>query len=300
MNYSIKELERLSGIKAHTIRIWEKRYRLLRPGRTNGNIRLYTDQELMKLLNVVTLLENNWKISKISYLSEEEIRQEVRNCIISCPVNAEIQINELLRCTLGFDEQGFSKALSYNFDELGVRRAYLEIIYPFLNRVGILWQVADVHPAQEHFASNLIRRKIISAIDGLPYDETRKRPSFLIYLPEGEYHEIGLMLANYIVRSAGCRTCYLGACVPASNVIDVMESIQPDYLLTFYVTPRQPEEFVDPLLEIEAKFEGQSILVCGRVPKEIGPDDLSDKITILKQVKDLEAVLHSGDSRSDL
>ncbi|MEO1513691.1 MAG: MerR family transcriptional regulator [Bacteroidota bacterium] len=300
MTYSIKELERLSGIKAHTIRIWEKRYKLLQPERTSGNVRLYPSIELMKLLNVVTLLENNWKISKISQLNEEQIREEVRHLIESQPVNAEIQINELLRCTIHYDERGFSEALSYNFEQMGVRRAFLDVVYPFLNRVGILWQVADLHPAQEHFASNLVRRKIISAIDSLPFEGAEEKETFLLYLPEGEYHEIGLMLANYIIRSSGFQSCYLGACVPTHNVCDVVKNVRPDYVVTFYVTSARPEEFLAPLYNVADVFEGDAILVCGNVPKEIVEEDLPKQARVLRKVEDLESLLSDGESISDI
>lgn len=233
--YSIKDLEQISGIKAHTIRIWEQRYSLLQPKRTKTNIRYYDGLDLKLVLNISMLKCNGMKISEIARLSPDEIRSKVYSICDECD-DFEDQINALTLSMIELDEQRFEKIISSNALKYGFEHTMIKIIFPFFEKVGILWQTGSINPAQEHFISNLIRRKLIVAIDGqkLPTHERANR--FLLFLPEGEMHEIKLLFADYLLRSRNNRVIYLGASVPYSDLAQIFNSYKPNYLLTIFTT----------------------------------------------------------------
>lgn len=262
--YSIKELEKLSGIKAHTIRIWEKRYELLHPERTETNIRLYNDKQLIKLLNVATLLSYGWKISKVSRLSEDELKSETEKWLSDyADLNYQAQVNGLINNMLAFDEIGFEKVFASSVLKLGLKETITKVVYPFLHKVGIMWRIYQASPAQEHFASCIITRKLYSAIDGLLLKPTRKE-RFLIFLPENEDHEIGILLSDYLIRSNGYHVLNLGTNLPYINLIQAIKSWKPDYILTFFITNRPDgfvQEYVDRL--IKQKATARQILLAG-------------------------------------
>ncbi len=242
-SYQITELEQLTGIKAHTIRIWEKRYNLIEPDRTSTNYRRYSDDQVKKLLNVSTLLSNGFKISKIAAFSEKEFHLKIseskafKNGDVICTTF----INDLLSTMIDFDEQAFEKAYSAVINRFGLFEAMLNVLYPLLNQIGLLWSINNVSPAQEHFASCLIKRKIMSATDGLPFAKTRKK-KFLLLLVPGEMHDISLLFANYIIRSKGHETIYLGQDVPYENIAVILKKTEPNYLLTFFTIPQNPKD----------------------------------------------------------
>jgi DNA-binding transcriptional MerR regulator len=192
--YSIKELEKLSGIKAHTIRIWEKRYNLIDPHRTNTNIRYYTDDDLKKILNVAVLNRQGIKISNIARLNGLELKEEIIRVTRNIHSGDTI-IDSLVIAMIDLDEFKLEAITDKSISKIGFKSTVIDVFYPFLDKVGILWQSGDVNPAQEHFVSNLIRQKIIAAINQLPnsfYPEAKK---FMLLLPEGEWHEIALLFA---------------------------------------------------------------------------------------------------------
>src|SRR4051812_17347659 len=201
--YHISELEQLSGIKAPTIRIWERRYNLIQPGRTDTNIRMYDDRQVRKLLNVATLLNNGYKISKIAELDEDGIHAMVlglQNSASETDETAIAFINGLVIAMLDFDEVNFEITYSAAVKRYGLFDAMLQVFYPLLQKIGVMWTTEDVMPVQEHFASSMIRRKLLAATDALEINKKRRK-KFLLLLPPGEWHEIGLLFANYIIRS---------------------------------------------------------------------------------------------------
>lgn len=235
--YSIKELEKLSGIKAHTIRIWEKRYTLLTPLRTDTNIRYYGDNELKKLLNVTSLISLGFKISKISEMSNDEINQQLENLINDIKFSdsiSEVLTNQLITAAINYDEYAFEKAFSSAILRYGLIDTYINIIYPLLEKVGILWSKSDLMPAQEHFLSNLIKQKIQSAIDNVAPAPPSDQP-WVLFLPEEEFHDIGLMLSSYIIREHERPVVYLGARVPTDSLFSVLELFPKAKLLFFLV-----------------------------------------------------------------
>ncbi len=258
--YSIKNLEQLSGIKAHTLRIWEQRYHLLNPKRTDTNIRYYDNEDLKLILNVALLNENGFKISKIAALRPEEIRAEVLR--VTDEVKAlDEQIPALTLCLINMDEDRFEEILSLQILKYGFERSMLELIYPFMSRIGVLWQTGAITPAQEHFISNLVRQKLIVAIDGLP--KGCDGLTFLLFLPEGELHEISLLFTSYLIKAQGHRVVYLGQSTPSADLHSVYQLHRPDYLVTV-LTSHPPAQHAQEYLEtLAGRFAAAQILVSG-------------------------------------
>lgn len=252
--YSISTLEKLSGVKAHTIRIWEQRYKVLAPLRTETNIRYYDDAQLKKLLNIVTLLHNGYRISKVSKLSKEEMSEIVTSIVANPnkePGTILALINKLISCGLCLDIQGFESVFRKVRKEFNTEDTYTKVLQPMLVKVGLLWSNSKMSPAQEHFLSNLVRQKLIAAIDTLPLpinDEKR----WLLFLPPDEYHEIGLLYAHFLLRKYNNSVLYLGSNVPLKDLEVVMENYKPTHSLFFVIknmTLRNGQKCIDVIRE---------------------------------------------------
>lgn len=260
--YSIQDLESLSGIKAHTIRIWEKRYNLLSPTRTKTNIRIYSDPDLKKLLNVSALMSLGGKISKISNLSNEEITTQIEEQLVSQSPDqqTELFINSLISSGTTFDTIKFDSTFSSAILRFGLRDTYTKVLLPMLFRVGLMWGKDEIMPAQEHLISNLIKQKLFAGIDALPINSQPKQ-KFLLFLPAGEDHEMGLLLAYYLLKQAGHSVFYLGANVPIDNLDSSIASCKPDSLVFFAVRNWNSEKLNAVTDEIADKFTGRIILL---------------------------------------
>lgn len=258
--YSIKDLEQLSGIKAHTLRIWEQRYNLLSPKRTDTNIRFYDDDDLKLILNVALLNDNGFKISKIASMASAEIRNEVIK-LTERSLTHDDQIHALTISMIEMDEERFDKVLSGNISKLGFEQTMLNIIYPFMSKIGVLWQTGAINPAQEHFISNLVRQKMIVAIDGQKRFSGGKK--FLLFLPEGELHEISLLFASYLIKSKGHKVIYLGQSTPKEDLLSVYKVHQPEFLLTVITTSPSSEYAQEYINSLSERFSDSQILVTG-------------------------------------
>lgn len=258
--YSIKELEQLSGIKAHTIRIWEKRHKLIDPSRTPTNIRFYSDQDLKKIINVSLLNNHGYKISKIADMTVDEMNRRVLE-LSELKNDISIHIDQLVLAMIDMEEEGFEKTLNTLILRYGFEKTITEIVYPFLEKIGLLWQTQNITPAHEHFMSNLIRQKLMVAIDGLPLP-ARGGKKILLFLPEGELHELGLLFYHYLTRKAGWRTYYLGQNVPHSDLVSVYNVHKPEVLLTSITTSTSGDvKFY--LHRLEEDFPDATILAAG-------------------------------------
>ncbi|RPA67070.1 MerR family transcriptional regulator [Cyclobacteriaceae bacterium YHN15] len=258
--YSIKDLEQLSGIKAHTLRIWEQRYDLLSPKRTDTNIRYYDDGDLKLILNVALLNDNGFKISKIAVMSDAEMREEVVK-LTEKSLTHDDQIHALTICMIEMDEERFDKVLTTNIIKIGFEQTMMNIIYPFMSKIGVLWQTGSINPAQEHFISNLVRQKLIVAIDGQIYKGGGKK--FLLYLPEGELHEVSILFAAYLIKARGHKVIYLGQNTPKEDLLAVYKLHNPEFILTVITTSPSAEfvqEYIDALSE---RFSKAQILLSG-------------------------------------
>lgn len=248
--YSIKELEKLSGIKAHTIRIWEKRHRIVEPQRTQTNIRLYSDDDLKRIINVSLLNHHGLKISRIARMTDEEIHQKIAE-LSRQKTDAELFIDQLVVAMVDLDEWKFNEVIGQLESRLGFIRTITEVVYPFLEKIGIMWQTGTITPAHEHFISNLIRQKFITAIASLPV-APRSAPSALLFLPEGELHEFGLLFFHYITRKKGYYTFYLGQSVPLSDVLTIYDAHKPRIVVTNFISspaPLQIQSYLNRLAE---------------------------------------------------
>ncbi len=235
--YSISQLEELSGIKAHTIRMWEQRYKLLTPERTDSNIRLYDDEQLRKLLNIALLINNGVKISRASAYTDKEMAAVINKLISehsSEDFFSEAIINQLISAGLEFSEVNFDKAFASAILRFGLQDSYTKIIYPLLVRTGLLWSNAGISPCQEHFITNLIKRKLYTAIDSLPPSPAASK-RWILFLPEEEDHEIGLLYANFILKNAGHEVIYLGQRVPYESLKKNIGDNKNTILLFFLV-----------------------------------------------------------------
>lgn len=239
--YSIKELERLSGIKAHTIRVWERRYSILCPDRTDTNIRLYDDKELKRIINISILNRNGLKISKLAKLSDEEIADKIMHISSESGEHDDI-IEMLIGSMIDLDESRFGKVFSHSVLRIGFEKTIVQIVFPFLNRVGILWQSDTVSPAQEHFVSQLVRQKILVAIDAIEPFLKPWSKKFLLFLPEREWHELSLLFLQYILKKNNHHVVYLGQSVPFDDIVKIAETNNTDVLLYSVSTAQSAEE----------------------------------------------------------
>ncbi len=284
-NYSIKDLEHLSGIKAHTLRIWEQRYNFIEPKRTDTNIRYYSDEDLKLILNISTLKENGYKISKIAKMSEAEMSTEVLK-IAETNLRFPDQINALTLSMIDMDEDRFEKILSNNIIKYGFEKTMVNIIYPFLSKIGMLWQTGSILPAQEHFISNLIRQKMTVAIDGQYVTESESKGKWLLYLPEGELHELSLMFAAFLLRSRKYKVIYLGQNLPTEDLYEVKEIINPDFVLTICTAAPKKSEIQDYIDEVSQLFNSATMFVGGY--QVIGQDIKRKKnVEFLMKMEDL-------------
>jgi MerR family transcriptional regulator, light-induced transcriptional regulator len=273
--YSIKELEQLSGIKAHTIRIWEKRYTIITPDRTPTNIRFYSDDDLKKIINVSLLNNHGVKISKIADMSSEEISTRILALSEAKP-ESDIYIDQLVVSMVDLEEETFEKILTGVVDKFGFERTITEVVYPFMEKIGVLWQTGAITPAHEHFISNLIRQKLITSIASLPIPSKKSRKAIL-FLPEGELHEIGLLFYHYITRKNGFKTFYLGQSVPHEDLKTIYKIHQPDILITSLVSFPPPSLFEKYINTLSRDFAEATILASGmmlrntafRIPKNV-------------------------------
>ena len=285
--YSIKDLEQLSGIKAHTLRIWEQRYNLLNPKRTDTNIRFYDDLDLKLILNVALLNDNGYKISKIASMDDKEMRAEVMK-LTDRTLTHDDQIHALTICMIEMDEERFDKVLSTNILKLGFEQTMMNIVYPFMSKIGVLWQTGAINPAHEHFISNLVRQKLIVAIDGQVVSGDGKK--FLLFLPEGELHEISLLFASFLIKSKGNKVIYLGQNTPYDDLITVYNIHRPDYMMTVITTSPTSENAQEYLNLLAKNFSKTQILVTGY--QVIGQDlVLPPNVMLMTLIRDIKVLL---------
>ncbi len=287
-NYSIKDLEQLSGIKAHTLRIWEQRYNIINPKRTDTNIRTYDDKDLKLVLNIALLQSHNYKISNIAKLSLEELSKEVLT-ISEQQLNYPDQIHALTIAMLDIDEDRFEKIMATNILQFGFENTMINIIYPFLSRIGILWITGSIGPAQEHFITNLIRQKIIVAIDGQIIKPDVNSKKYILYTPEGELHEIPLLFANYILRARNNKVVYLGQSLPFNELQFVCDLHKPDYLFSVITSTPGQDEIQQYVNRLGGNFPTTKVLLTGYQVVAQGID-LPSNTEIVMNVKQLMSI----------
>lgn len=286
-DYTIKDLEMLTGIKAHTLRIWEKRYKVVQPERTSTNIRHYSDEDLKKLLNISILNRHGYKISSIANLPNEELSKKIIS-INNKNFDTDSKIESLVVAMIEMDEVKFEKDLTNMIINLGFEETFNQVLIPFFEKVGLLWQVGTIYPGQEHFISNLIRQKTIVAINGiLPTSQPEKKQTYVLYLPDGELHEIGLLFYSYIIQKAGHKVIYLGQMVPFDDLNKIVSNHNPDGLLSFFTSGLAKNDIEDHLDKLVSNFSNQKILVSGYQFK-VRDIKLPERIKLVTNVDELK------------
>ena len=260
--YSIKEVETLSGVKAHTLRIWEQRYEFLRPERTDTNIRFYSDDQLRLLLNVATLNRSGMKISKIAELKSGELNREVLK-VFEQTHQPDNLLDSLVHAMLDFDEQRFEKVLSSAIVKLGFEEAFIQLIFPFMSRTGVLWTTGAVRVVQEHFITNLIRRKIYVAIDGINHEPSTASKKFVLFLAEGETHDLLLLFTDYILRKRNHAVTYLGNSLPLKELDYVASALNPNFIVLYQTIQMDYMPFSEYLQSLSSAFPSSRILAGG-------------------------------------
>ncbi len=260
--YSIKDLEKLSGIKAHTLRVWEQRYDIIQPKRTKTNIRYYLDDDLKFILNIALLNKNGIKISKIARMSKEEIAEKVA-AISEINFEYATQLDALTISMIEMDEYKFDRIVRTNIQQLGFERTMMEIIYPFLDKLSVLWLTGSINPVQENFMSYLIRQKIIVAIDNEQLASGKGVNKFLIYLPEGEKQELSMLFMHYLLKSRRNHVVYIGQEINLTDLRDACNIHHPDYIFTMITETFAKEPVQSYVDRLSANFKETQILLSG-------------------------------------
>jgi DNA-binding transcriptional MerR regulator len=292
--FSIKDLENLTGIKAHTIRIWEKRYNLLEPKRTDTNIRYYDLANFQKLLNVSYLNNNGYKISKITTIEEDKIPQLVREIASKNDINNHA-VNALKLAMLNFDQTLFYNTYESLLKEKSFRSIFYDVFIPMLTNMGMLWQTDTITPAHEHFITTLIRQKILVNTEKIQSKQVNNsKKTFVLYLPDNEIHELGLMFINYEIVSKGYHSIFLGPSVPIDSLTDI-QNYYDDIIFVSYFTVKPEKENIADYLEtfnnVILKSNDSKLWVLGRMLSNINLEDLPDNIRAFGTIKELSEEL---------
>ncbi len=274
--YSIKQLELVSGIKAHTIRMWERRYNLFTPQRTDTNIRRYTGLDVQLILNISQLLRNGYKISKLASKSLDEIVALTLQNSKNTTLSKENELEPLILSLLSFDQQTFKSTLIKKIDDQGFEKTYEALILPLLYRIGILWQTGMLNTAHEHFATNIIKHILVSNYEALKEPKSDSQLA-LFFLPESEFHEIGLLFFAYVAKTQGLRTIYLGQSTPVEDVIKTSKEIQPAIIFTSSSSSVSKVNLTELSKSVHKNIKGCHLCITGykanqdrfKMPKDI-------------------------------
>ncbi|MBK9636331.1 MAG: MerR family transcriptional regulator [Bacteroidetes bacterium] len=261
-NFSIKDVEALTGIKSHTLRIWELRYGIPLPNRTATNIRYYTDEDLKLLLNVAMLNRRGFKISKITKMSKEDVDALVLDLTLHSN-DETMHLESLIKAMFGLDEESFMQIFQTSIEHIGFEESFKKLVFPLMSRIGILWQTGSINPAYEHFITHLIRLKLFSALNTLPKSELHNPKKFILFLPANEPHDVTLLFANYLIRLAGHHTNYLGPNLPLNDLHSVMKLYKADYILTVLTSAIINQTPLQIANKLHGDFPTTNILIAG-------------------------------------
>ena len=287
--YKIRDVEVLTGIKAHTLRIWEQRYGMLIPERTETKIRTYTDEELVYLLNIRILMDHGMKISRLAELSRDEIRAKVAEIKLNTPAGSAQE--KLIVSLVDMDEELFHATLNEIIESTSLEDTFRQCLIPFFDRIGVMWLTGSINPAQEHFISNLVRQKIVSEVDKLKVPEDRSNP-VMLYLPEHEWHEIGLLFYHYLLRSQGVYSLYLGQSLPYESVVLSIEKVQPRCVVSSWLTSVEEGFIHGYFAQLRRQFP-ELLIIAGGAQLGIHYASISNLVTPLQHAEDLINLIKS-------
>ena len=293
--YSISDLEKLSGIKSHTIRIWEQRYGILRPKRTDTNIRFYEDDDLQRLLNVALLNRHGFRISKIAEMSKEDMAEQVSS-VSNFKFDISAQLDVLTLSVIEMDEIKFSRIFDNHVDQIGFEQAMMEVIYPFMEKLSLLWLTGSIKPVQENFITQLIRNKLIAAIEKVPLASDRKTTKFILYLPKDEQQELSILFMQYLIKRRGFRVVNIGANLALVDLKDAYQIHQPDYVFTVLSETFNREPVQRYLTNLQAAVPGSHLLLTGYLMASQSAINL-ENATILPSLDDALSFLDNLKSK---
>lgn len=259
--FSIRDIENMCGVKAHTLRIWEQRYDLFKPKRKESQHRTYDCDDLKELLRITFLYHNGYKISKIAELTTEQINEEVAKLKAAC-CNYEVFVHQLAEASIAFDENKFEEIADNLIQKIGLEKCIIYVFYPFLQRIGLLWMTNHVIPAQEHFSSNIIRKKIIAGTDTLPPAKPQQN-NVVIFSPVGELHEIPLLTVNYLLRKKGIRTTYFGIETETSTLLQYASFHKITHLYSHLITLIDATSINEFVKTVCHSFPGTKLFISG-------------------------------------
>ncbi len=282
--FTIKDLENLSGIKAHTIRIWEQRYSLLSPQRTDTNIRYYSNTELKTVLNIALLNKYGFKISHIDKMSAGTIKEKILSLSHS-DAQQERMVNELIGFMVEMDVDAFESTLNKYIEDKGIEKCIIQIIFPFLSRVGILWLTNHINPGQEHLVTNLIRNKLVVGLEAVPTNLNCKNTA-LLFLPEGEHHELGILFACYLLKSRGVRVVYVGSNIPLKDIEFIARFKKPDFLYSHLTSVANNFNFEKFLINVHQKIPDLPVVISGLLTQNY-KKQLPENISLKKSLAEV-------------
>jgi MerR family transcriptional regulator, light-induced transcriptional regulator len=265
--YTLNDLEKLTGIKAATIRIWERRYRLISPHRTSTNRRWYENDDLTYLINISILHRNNIKISKIAALTGAELEEKAA-LLSKDTSDAGIQIDSLILAMISFNENSVNEILLRTIINTGFEDCFTGMVFPFLRRVGLMWHTGSAGIGAEHFISNIFRKRLIAAIDALPPATVAWKKKIIMFLPEDELHELGLLFYAYLIRKLGHELIYLGQSTPFAALAQVNGQWNADILVTGLASGLPYPKPAEYLKNLSITFTRQNIFVSGVLADE--------------------------------
>jgi len=282
--YSIGDLAKLSGVKAHTLRVWEQRYGVLKPKRNDANVRYYDDDDVRHLLNVALLNSNGLRISQIAKLSAKELSSRVAE-ISEVSGEYSTHLDALTLSMLEMDEARFDRILSLNIEQLGFEQTMLTVIFPFLEKLSVLWMTGSVKPVQESFTSGLIRRKLVVAIEELPHPNLDSGSSLMMFLPEGEAQEMSLLLLHYLSRKRGYQTYYLGRDISLSDLEDAYQIVKPRFVFTMITETFTAGSVADYAQKLLHTCPDSTLLLSG-YQAVMQPLPVNPRLNVLRSMQD--------------
>ena len=288
--FSISQLSQYSGIKSHTIRIWEQRYNAFKPERSEGNTRYYNSDQLRRLLNIVSLMNSDYKVSELCAMPDAKLSGlllERKNALEN--EASEYFVSQMISAGMAYKGEQFEELFEQSVSKYGLSQAYKIIIHPMLVRVGLMWAANSIPSVQEHFITNIVRQKILKSIDSLP-PAGRNSPKWVLFLPEDEFHEIGLLFAAFIIRESGDKVVYLGSSVSSDEVIKASRDIKPQYLLLFLVRYNLIEHVQRYLSELNGGVDLEKVYVAGNY-KLLNQIDYPEKVHWLRDIDALEKLI---------
>lgn len=261
-SFSIREIELLTGIKAHTLRIWEQRYDFFKAPRKESKQRYYHNEDLKKLLCISFLYHNGWKVSKLAALSDKEVADEMKKTALASS-NYKSYLQQLLQAAIDFNEGEFIAVLNHLTEKMGFEKLITEVCYPYLQRVGLLWDTNNIIPAQEHFSSYIIQNRLISETEKYASIQSGS-PEIILFCPENEHHELPLLFINYLLRKAGWKVLYLGANIKTNDLAEVAQLAGLKYLYLHLITNFTGYTVDDYFENLRKSFPGKTIIASGK------------------------------------